>query len=105
DLQVPVAVEYPDDVDEAEARHAAGYAFTIGAMGSGPANFYNDAFTRQGFGDEVGAVQQLWQAGRRDEAARAVPRALGARTNLLGPPEVVRARLRLYRDAGVNTLS
>ncbi|HEY3980956.1 MAG TPA: LLM class flavin-dependent oxidoreductase, partial [Streptosporangiaceae bacterium] len=105
DLQVPVAVEFTDDVGEAEARHAAGYAFTIGAMGSGSANFYNEAFARQGFGDQVRAVQELWQAGRRDEAARAVPRELGARTNLLGPPEVVRARLRRYRAAGVNTLS
>jgi F420-dependent oxidoreductase-like protein len=105
DLQVPVAVEFTDDVAEAETRHAAGYAFTIGAMGSDTANFYNQAFARQGFGDQVRAVQELWQAGRRDEAARAVPHELGARTNLLGPPEVVRARLRRYRAAGVNTLS
>jgi F420-dependent oxidoreductase-like protein len=105
DLQVPVAVEFTDDVAEAETRHAAGYAFTIGAMGSGAANFYNEAFARQGFGDQVRAVQELWQAERRDEAGRAVPRALGARTNLLGPVETVRARLRLYRDAGVNTLA
>jgi F420-dependent oxidoreductase-like protein len=105
DLQVPVAVEFTDDVDEAESRHAAGYAFTIGAMGSGTANFYNEAFTRQGFGDQVRAVQALWQAGRRNDAVAAVPRELGARTNLLGPAGLVRARLRRYRDAGVNTLS
>lgn len=105
DLQVPVAVEFTDDVDEAESRHAAGYAFTIGAMGSGSANFYNEAFARQGFGDQVRAVQSLWQAGRRNDAMAAVPRELGARTNLLGPAAMVRARLRLYRQAGVRTLS
>ena len=105
DLQVPVAVEFTDDVAEAETRHAAGYAFTIGAMGSGSANFYNEAFARQGFGDEVRAVQRLWQDGRRDEAARLVPRALGAQTNLLGTPAMIRDRLRRYRDAGVGTLS
>jgi F420-dependent oxidoreductase-like protein len=105
DLQVPVAVEITDDVDEAVARHAAGYAFTIGAMGSGTTNFYNEAFARQGFGDEVRAVQRLWQDGRRDEAARQVPRAIGAKTNLLGTPAMIRERLRLYRDAGVRTLS
>ena len=105
DLQVPVAVEFTDDVDEAETRHAAGYAFTIGAMGSGSANFYNEAFARQGFGEEVRAVQQLWRDGRRDEAARLVPRALGAKTNLLGTPAMIRDRLRWYRDAGVRTLS
>jgi F420-dependent oxidoreductase-like protein len=105
DLQVPVAVEFTDDVAEAEIRHAAGYAFTIGAMGSASANFYNEAFARQGFGDEVRAVQRLWQDGRRDEAARLVPRALGAQTNLLGTPAMIRDRLRCYRDAGVRTLS
>jgi F420-dependent oxidoreductase-like protein len=105
DLQVPVAVEFTDDVAEAETRHAAGYAFTIGAMGPGSANFYNRAFARQGFGDQVRAVQELWQAGRRNDAMAAVPRALGARTNLLGTSAMVRARLRQYRDAGVNTLS
>ena len=85
-------------------RHAAGYAFTIGAMGSGAANFYNDAFARQGFGEEVRAVQQLWQAGRRDEAARLVPHAIGEKTNLLGTPAMIRERIRRYRDAGVSTL-
>ena len=104
DLQVPVAVEVTDDAEEAVARHAAGYAFTIGAMGSGTVNFYNDAFARQGFGEEVRAVQQLWQAGRRDEAARLVPHAIGEKTNLLGTPAMIRERLRRYRDAGVSTL-
>jgi F420-dependent oxidoreductase-like protein len=104
DLQVPVAVEFTDDVAEAETRHAAGYAFTIGAMGSGSANFYNEAFARQGFGEQVQAVQRLWLDGRRDEARRLVPRAIGARTNLLGTPAMIRDRLRQYRDAGVRTL-
>src|SRR5258705_5607669 len=57
DLVIPAAVEFTDDVDEAAQRHARGYAFTIGAMGSKDKNFYNAAFTRQGFGDYVRAVQ------------------------------------------------
>jgi F420-dependent oxidoreductase-like protein len=106
DLQmvIPVAVEFTDDVEEAARRHARGYAFTIGAMGSKETNFYNAAFARQGFGDDVEAVQDLWLAGRRDEAAQRVPTDLGFKTNLLGPPDTVKARLRLYRDAGVTTL-
>ena len=84
DLVVPVAVEFTDDEEEAARRHARGYAFTIGAMGSADRNFYNDAFTRQGFGEEVRHVQQLWLDGRRDQAADAVPLDLGRRTNLLG---------------------
>jgi alkanesulfonate monooxygenase SsuD/methylene tetrahydromethanopterin reductase-like flavin-dependent oxidoreductase (luciferase family) len=104
DLLIPVAVEFTDDVDEAAKRHARGYAFTIGAMGSKATNFYNAAFTRQGFGDDVEAVQDLWLAGRRDEAADRVPIELGFKTNLLGPPATVKARLRQYRDAGITTL-
>ena len=38
---------------------AEGYAFTFGAMGSASTNFYNDAFERQGYGDDVRAVQGL----------------------------------------------
>ena len=107
DLVIPVAVEFTDDA-EAEAaaarRHAGGYAFTIGAMGSREQNFYNDALTRQGFGDDVQAVQELWLSGRRDEAAARVPAELGRATNLLGTSAMVADRLRLYRDAGVTTL-
>jgi alkanesulfonate monooxygenase SsuD/methylene tetrahydromethanopterin reductase-like flavin-dependent oxidoreductase (luciferase family) len=97
-------VEFTDDVEAAARRHADGYAFTIGAMGSREQNFYNDALTRQGFGDDVRAVQELWLSGRRDEAAARVPAELGLATNLLGTPAMVAGRLRRYRDAGIGTL-
>jgi F420-dependent oxidoreductase-like protein len=107
DLVIPVAVVFP--ADEAAAavaaqRHARGYAFTIGAMGSKEQNFYNAAFTRQGYEADVEAVQDLWLAGRRDEAADRVPVELGAKTNLIGTPAMIMQRLRLYRDAGITTL-
>jgi alkanesulfonate monooxygenase SsuD/methylene tetrahydromethanopterin reductase-like flavin-dependent oxidoreductase (luciferase family) len=104
ELVIPVAVEFTDDVEEAARRHARGYAFTIGAMGSREQNFYNDAFARQGYADDVAAVQDLWLAGRREEAADRVPLDLGLKTNLLGPPGMIAERLRLYRDAGITTL-
>ena len=42
DLTVSVGVEFTDDVDAAGRRHAEGYAFTFGAMGSATTNFYNE---------------------------------------------------------------
>ena len=104
DLVIPAAVEFTDDVDEAAQRHARGYAFTIGAMGSKDKNFYNAAFTRQGFGDDVRAVQDLWLSGHREEAAARVPVELGLKTNLLGTAAMIKDRLRLYRDAGITTI-
>lgn len=104
DLVVPVSVEVTDDVEEAARRHARGYAFTIGAMGSATTNFYKDALERQGFTDDVRAVQRLWLDGRREEAEERVPIELGLRTNLIGTPNMIKERLRVYRDAGITTL-
>jgi alkanesulfonate monooxygenase SsuD/methylene tetrahydromethanopterin reductase-like flavin-dependent oxidoreductase (luciferase family) len=104
DLTVSVGVELTDDVESAGRRHAEGYAFTFGAMGSATTNFYNNAFERQGYGDDVREVQRLWLAGERDAAAKRVPIAIGLGTNLIGTDDLVRDRLRLYRDAGITTL-
>ena len=104
DLTVSVSVEFTDDVEAASQRHAEGYAFTFGAMGSATTNFYNKAFARQGFGDDVAEVQRLWRAGDHEAARKRVPTDIGFRTNLIGPDAVVRDRLRLYRDAGITGL-
>jgi F420-dependent oxidoreductase-like protein len=104
ELTVPATVELTADVEEAAKRHARGYAFTMGAMGSETRNFYNDAFARQGFAEDVAAVARLWRGGDREAAADRVPLEIGLRTNLLGTPEMVRERLRLYRRAGVGTI-
>jgi alkanesulfonate monooxygenase SsuD/methylene tetrahydromethanopterin reductase-like flavin-dependent oxidoreductase (luciferase family) len=104
DLTVSVGVEFTDDVDAAARRHAEGYAFTFGAMGSAATNFYNNAFERQGYGDDVRAVQKLWLAGDKLAARKRVPTAIGLGTNLIGTDDLIRDRLRLYRDAGINTL-
>lgn len=103
DVTVAVGVEITDDED-VFARHARGYAFTFGAMGSETQNFYVDAFARQGYEDDVKAVQRLWRDGKREEAAARVPIEIGEKTNLLGTPDMIKARLRLYRDCGVTTL-
>jgi F420-dependent oxidoreductase-like protein len=104
DLVVAVSVEFTEDIEAAGRRHAAGYAFTFGAMGSRASNFYNNAFARQGFGADVAEVQRLWAAGDREAAAARVPVEIGLGTNLIGPPDVIRMRLRAYRDCGVTTL-
>lgn len=108
DRVVAVGLEFtaddPDAIEAAGRRHADGYAFTFGAMGSSTKNFYNDAFARQGYGDDVAEVQRLWASGDREGAAARVPTEIGLGTNLVGPPDVVRGRLVDYERSGVTTL-
>jgi alkanesulfonate monooxygenase SsuD/methylene tetrahydromethanopterin reductase-like flavin-dependent oxidoreductase (luciferase family) len=104
ELTVPATVELTADVEGVARRHARGYAFTIGAMGSETTNFYNDAFERQGYADDVRAVQRLWLSGDTEAARRRVPTAFGLGTNLIGTDDLVKDRLRRYRRAGMTTL-
>ena len=105
---VAVGLEFtaddPDVIAAAGRRHADGYAFTFGAMGSATKNFYNDAFARQGYGGDVAEVQRLWASGDREAAAARVPVEIGLGTNLVGPPAVIQARLVEYERSGVTTL-
>ncbi len=65
-VSLELTADDPAAIEAAGRRHADGYAFTFGAMGTASKNFYNDAFARQGYGDDVEAVRQLWAAGDRD---------------------------------------
>ena len=73
-------------------------------MGSREHNFYNAAFRRAGYDEVAIDVQRLWLDGKRDAAAEHVPDEMVVKTNLLGTEDMVRDRVRAYRDAGVTTL-
>ncbi|MGH8991291.1 MAG: LLM class F420-dependent oxidoreductase [Acidimicrobiia bacterium] len=96
-------VAFGDDVPAMAQPRKAGLAFTLGGMGSATANFYNDAYARQGFAGVAEEVQQLWTAGRREEAAALVPDEMVLATTLIGTESMVADRLRAWRDAGVTT--
>ena len=104
DILIPVSLEFTDEVEEAAKRHARGYGFTFGAMGSVKNNFYKNAYARQGYGEVVDVVQKLWVEGRREEARDMVPNDLALKSNLIGTDNMIRERLLLYKKLGVSTL-
>jgi F420-dependent oxidoreductase-like protein len=104
ELMAGGAVGFSDDVDRLIARHRPGIAFTLGAMGSKQHNFYNNAYRRAGYDEDALAVQRLWLEGDREGATKLVPDEMVIESNLLGTEEMVRDRIRAYRDAGVTTL-
>jgi F420-dependent oxidoreductase-like protein len=79
-------------------------ALYVGGMGSRERNFYNDLVRRYGFEDAAREVQDLYLAGKREEAGAALPDELIDQVTLCGPADVVRDRLRAFRAAGVGTL-
>ncbi|HSG90165.1 MAG TPA: LLM class flavin-dependent oxidoreductase, partial [Pseudomonadales bacterium] len=103
DIQVGGVIGFGDPEALAEPLKRQ-VAFTLGAMGSATTNFYNDAYKRGGWEEDARAVQELWVAGKRDEAIARVPTEMVLQANLLGDEAMVKDRMRAFRDAGVNTL-
>jgi F420-dependent oxidoreductase-like protein len=97
-------VAFSDDVDRLIATRRSRLAFSLGGMGSATTNFYNDAYSRQGWADVADEVRKLWVDGRREDASAAVPDEMVLATTLIGTEDMVRQRMRVWRDAGVNTL-
>jgi F420-dependent oxidoreductase-like protein len=106
DFEIAPTVNVMVTDDRAAARDAMRpyLALYVGGMGSRKQNFYNALVRRYGFENAAQQVQDLYLEGKRDEAAAALPGELIDHVSLCGPPDVVRERLAVFRDAGVGTL-
>jgi F420-dependent oxidoreductase-like protein len=80
-------------------------ALYVGGMGARGKNFYNDICREYGYEREATEIQDLYLSGKKDEAARAVPREMLELTNLVGPAGYVKERIAAFRAAGVTQLS
>ncbi len=99
---VPVVVR--DDVEEAADLLRPHVALYVGGMGAKGANFHKASLDRLGYADALDEVQEHFLAGRKAEAAAAVPLALIEEVALVGPPAKVRADLARWRSTAVTTL-
>lgn len=106
ELAIAVSLEIGTEaeVGALARKHAGGYAFTFGAMGSSKTNFYSAAFERQGFGEQIARVHELWQAGDKAAAEAAVPPEIGLGTNLVGTEQMIAEQISAYRSAGIGLL-
>ncbi|WP_062351176.1 LLM class F420-dependent oxidoreductase [Herbidospora yilanensis] len=80
-------------------------ALYIGGMGAKGKNFYNDLAVRYGYEKEAAEIQDLYLAGRKDEAAARVPHELLEKMSLIGSEGFVRDRLAAMRESGVTTVN
>ena len=73
-------------------------------MGSREQNFYNRLVSSYGFERAAEQVQELYLAGKKTEAMFALPDELIDLVSIVGPPDRAKAKIREFRDAGVDTL-
>ncbi|MGW9210111.1 LLM class F420-dependent oxidoreductase [Embleya sp. NPDC055664] len=87
-----VQVALGDDVEQAMFPIKAAMGFYVGGMGAKNKNFHADLMRRFGYAEEADRIQELFAAGRRDEAIAAVPSAFVDEIALVGPAARIRER-------------
>jgi F420-dependent oxidoreductase-like protein len=100
----PVTVSVADDWRAALTPVKYMLAFYIGGMGHKKQNFHANLVRRFGYGDAVDAIQELFQAGRRDEAAAHVPDEFADEISLCGPPARIKDRLQAWKESDVTMI-
>jgi F420-dependent oxidoreductase-like protein len=80
-------------------------ALYVGGMGARGRNFYNTLFTRYGYEAEAAEIQDLYLAGKKAEAAAAVPASFLEETSLCGDEGYVANRIAEFKAAGVTVLN
>ncbi|MCE3030721.1 LLM class F420-dependent oxidoreductase [Streptomyces sp. CMSTAAHL-2] len=99
-----VRVKVCDDVAEGLLPVKAMLGFYIGGMGHASRNFHADLMARMGYPEAARRVQELFLAGRREEAVCAVPDAFADEISLVGPRERIAERLESWRKGPVTDL-
>ena len=95
-----VSVSMNDDLDVAFDALRPWLALYIGGMGAKGKNFYHDYATRMGYGDAAEEIQDLYLAGKKQEAEAKVPNELLDEVALVGPADRIRERLSRWKEAG-----
>ena len=99
DVAPAVTVIIGDDVDRCrmQSKH---YGFVYRRHGRSVNNFYNDYAKALGYEEAAVKIQDLFLAGKKDEAMAAVPDELVDACHLVGPAGRIKERLQVWKEAG-----
>jgi F420-dependent oxidoreductase-like protein len=104
DVAPTVAVIMGDDLDACRMPLKMSLALYIGGMGAKSKNFYNAYIRRIGYEKEAEQIQNLYLAGKKEEAMAAVPDSLVDKLHLVGPEARIRERFQVWKESKVGTL-
>lgn len=99
-----VVVNITDDVEQGLIPIKHMLALYIGGMGAKKRNFHKELIGRFGFEEAADKIQDLYLAGKKDEAAAAVPSQLADEISLVGPKERIKERISVWKDTPVTQL-
>ncbi|TVS08325.1 MAG: LLM class F420-dependent oxidoreductase [Gammaproteobacteria bacterium] len=99
-----VVVNITDDIEQGLLPVKGMLALYVGGMGAKDRNFHKELVSRFGFEAETDKIQELYLAGKKEEAMMAVPDQLADEIALVGPKERIRDRLQAWRETPITSL-
>jgi len=105
EIQPRAFVVLTDDVQAGLQTLKPRVALYVGGMGHRDKNFHTQAMTANGYGEAAERIQELYLAGRKQEAVAAVPDDFIDEGALVGPPGRIRERFRAWLDSGATGLT
>jgi len=79
-------------------------ALYMGGMGAKDQNFHKNVFERMGYADITDQVQELFLAGKREEATALIPDKLVDDMHIIGDAARVKDKIAAWEESGVTTL-
>lgn len=104
DIAPSVTIALGDDTEACRNAVKPLLALYIGGMGAREKNFYFNIACRYGYEEAANKIQDFYLAGKKMEAAMAVPDALVDETSLCGPRERIAERVEAWKSSGATTL-
>ncbi|MEM7287486.1 MAG: LLM class F420-dependent oxidoreductase [Actinomycetota bacterium] len=101
EIQAGGRVVITDDVKGALDESKPGIALYVGGMGHKDLNFHNEHMVQRGYPDVAERVQELYLAGRKQEAIAAIPDEYVDDAGLYGSVERIEKRWESWADSGI----
>ena len=105
EIQANITVDITDDVQAGLNKMKPQIALYVGGMGAKGKNFHNDMMVRRGYPEAAAKIQELFMAGRKEEAIAAVPDDYCDENGLIGPKERIKERYQAWENCGLTGLT
>lgn len=105
EIQAQTSITLTDDVQAALDAMKPITALYVGGMGHEKKNFHKDQMERRGYAEAAGRIQELFLAGKRQEAIEAVPDEYLDESALVGDEQRIETKFRAWQDSGATGLT